>query len=163
MNKEKYFKIFLKTHKKYRGWFWKKDFSNDTSFKLIKSIEFNEPINIPKSSSKNLDFIINVDKELKDTSFNYVKVTLNSSYSESNNSTLHFKIIDVNNGNVEFERTIYFLHFYNYNSKFTDQGFYYFYLHKFVPFNNKKIEMIFETKKHPIIVNNLRLDLIKKL
>jgi hypothetical protein len=162
MNKEKYFKIFLKTHKKYRGWFWKMDFSNDTSFKLIKSIEFNEPINIPKSSSKKIDIIINTNNGFKDTTFNYVKVNLNSSYSENNHAKMHFKIVDLNSGAIEFEHTIYFLHFYGYQSRFTDLGFYYFYLHKFVSSNNKKIEINFKTSNLPLQIQNLHLDFIKK-
>jgi hypothetical protein len=138
------------------------DFSNDTSFKLIKSIEFNEPINIPKSSSKKIDIIINTNNGFKDTTFNYVKVNLNSSYSENNHAKMHFKIVDLNSGAIEFEHTIYFLHFYGYQSRFTDLGFYYFYLHKFVSSNNKKIEINFKTSNLPLQIQNLHLDFIKK-
>ncbi|MFT7344731.1 MAG: hypothetical protein ACI9XP_001319 [Lentimonas sp.] len=136
MDKEKYWKVFLKTDDKYKSLVWKQDYDfwNNKIEKEILLGDFTIPHNTVK------EFIFTYDEIPNFNKVNNVQVLMDDSFYETDESSVILKIDDSNGPNFWHHLSII-----NFHEKELNQWQTGLYNFKFVPFEeDKNIKIIFK-------------------
>jgi hypothetical protein len=108
MNKEMYWKVFLKTDKKYRGLLWKKGI-NDNYYNTVEDIVIGD-IN----TSKNKDTVIFSGNSLNVTDFEKVRiiqVLIDNEYNDNDDCEIILSIVDTSNQHKYYYHKVFLIHF----------------------------------------------------
>ncbi len=122
MNKEKYWKVFLKTDERYRGLLWKKN-ADLRQFSLVKEILIGNVISSPKNKFQ----LIYQNRSRSIPGFQHVsliRISFANRFLADNNSKIIVRIYDVGTGKTDYWFDPYLIHFAQKQLGYWQTGFY---------------------------------------
>ncbi len=156
MNKEKYWEVFLKTEKRYRGLLWKKN-ADLRQFSLVKKISTSKLISSPKDKFQ----LIYQGRSKSIPGFQHVsliRISFANRFLADNNSKIIVRIYDVGTGKTDYWFDPYLIHFAQKQLGQWQTGFYDF---TFKPMTDGKEKIIsiklFSEKRHVNVLENLKI------
>lgn len=156
MDKEKYWKIFLKTHPKYGGLVWR---DKNITYQTNTIYQFNR---VYKCEAKQTTLLIDtLMPKISDKPINAINLGFENIIDEEDNSKILLEIRHAENNEIYFSYNPYLIHFENEGFNKIQKGTYIF---KFPEINNDnpyKILIYAITDNKPIELKNLYMELIK--
>jgi hypothetical protein len=158
MNKEKYWKVFLKTDKKYRGLLWKKSI-DPNNFVTVADFVIGD-IN----TSKNTDTVIFNANSLKIPDFKHVRiiqVLIGNDYRKENDSEIILSITDTSNSNIYYNRPLYLFRYLEKQNNEWQTGLFNYEINPFADQEEKNIRLKIISVNQNNKLKNVEIKLLK--
>lgn len=154
MDKEKYWKVFLKTHEKYHRLVWKRDF-DENQYTTAREIVLGD-IRMPRNSIE-IIFSYNSSNIPDFEKVSILQLIIDNDYRKSNDTKF---ILNINNNATGFNyyyKTRYLIHLHNNKLNEWQTGFYNFEFHPIADKQEKLIELMVLSGKQDIELKNTRI------
>ncbi len=158
MDKDKYWKVFLKTKDRYKGLVWK-----DDTFLGEKTIEKEISIGnffIPKNRNRDI-YTINSNEVPNFNKVNVIQVILDDEFKESDNSSITLRITDLNDSTYYWDQR-YLIHFHETNLNEWQTGLFNYKFNPIVDNKNKIITVELKSGNKDKEFRNIKLKFFNK-
>ena len=159
MDKEKYWKIFLKTDERYRGILWKKDYDYN-KYEQIKEINLND-INVSPNSDS-IFFKMKVSDFAAFKNVKLIHLSFENDFRENDYSRLAISIDDKNGNNKLFHRP-YLIHFAEDDFNKRQRGFYNYELPFIQDVENQILTFVICTGNEGIEMKDVKISFLSRI